>query len=242
MDATTFYRWEKQAKEGMREALSERPGRNGKASEREIERLRAGAGEEAGDHRRGGGREPRAKKGALKLGSKLRHTAGEKREALRLVRVTQARTGWTVRRILKRLGLPKSRYYDWRQRADKQLLADLFPGARRCPHAILAEEKEAVIEYALEHPKEGYRRLAWQMIDEDVAWLVPPVSIGSCGMRTCCTGGSGVGRRRAASRTGGAERAVAHGPNVPAGERQSGGTSWSPCWTPTAGTWSTGTC
>ncbi len=41
VDATTFYRWEKQAKEGMREALSERPGRNGKASEREIERLRA---------------------------------------------------------------------------------------------------------------------------------------------------------------------------------------------------------
>ena len=60
-----------------------------------------------------------------------------------------ARTGWTVRRILKRLGFPKSRYYDWRQRADEQLLADLFPGARRCPHAILAEEKEAVIEYSI---------------------------------------------------------------------------------------------
>jgi len=41
VDATTFYRWEKRAKEGMREALAERRSRNGKAAEREIERLRA---------------------------------------------------------------------------------------------------------------------------------------------------------------------------------------------------------
>jgi len=40
VDATTFYRWEKQAKEGMREALQGRRPRNGKAAEREIERLR----------------------------------------------------------------------------------------------------------------------------------------------------------------------------------------------------------
>ena len=41
VDATTFYRWEKQAKAGMREALSGRTRRSGKASEREIERLEA---------------------------------------------------------------------------------------------------------------------------------------------------------------------------------------------------------
>jgi transposase InsO family protein len=39
--------------------------------------------------------------------------------------------------------------------------------------AVLLEEKEAVIVYALEHPKDGYRRLAWQMVDEDVAFLSP---------------------------------------------------------------------
>ena len=27
--------------------------------------------------------------------------------------------------------------------------------------------------YALEHPKDGYRRLAWMMVDEDVAYLSP---------------------------------------------------------------------
>lgn len=40
IDGTTFYRWEKRAKEGMREALSGRRRRNGRAQDREIERLR----------------------------------------------------------------------------------------------------------------------------------------------------------------------------------------------------------
>jgi transposase len=41
VDPATFYRWEKRAKEGMREALQGRRARNGKAAEREIERLEA---------------------------------------------------------------------------------------------------------------------------------------------------------------------------------------------------------
>ena len=92
---------------------------------------------------------------------------------LKLVEVTQARTGWTVRRILKGMGLAKSRYYDWKRRADERFLEDLFPGPRSSPHAILAEEKAAVITYALAHPREGYRRLAWMMIDADVAYVSP---------------------------------------------------------------------
>ncbi|MDA0312270.1 MAG: transposase [Gemmatimonadetes bacterium] len=39
VDQTTFYRWERQAREGAREALEGRVSRNGKAAEREIERL-----------------------------------------------------------------------------------------------------------------------------------------------------------------------------------------------------------
>ena len=87
--------------------------------------------------------------------------------------VTKARTGWPIRRILRRLGFPKSRYYDWKQREEEELLEDLVSGAQVSPHAILPEEKEAVIGYALGHPKEGYRRLAWMMIDEDVAYVSP---------------------------------------------------------------------
>lgn len=38
LDATTYYRWERLAKAGMREALAEHPRQNGRA-ERELERL-----------------------------------------------------------------------------------------------------------------------------------------------------------------------------------------------------------
>lgn len=41
LDATTFYRWERQAKEGMREALKGQVRRNGKGARREVERLKA---------------------------------------------------------------------------------------------------------------------------------------------------------------------------------------------------------
>lgn len=99
--------------------------------------------------------------------------ASEKREVLKLVGVTQARTGWTIRRILRRLGLAKSRYYDWKRRADEELLGDLLPAPRISPHATLEEEKEAVIGYAMKHVKDGYRRLAWMMVDEDVAYVSP---------------------------------------------------------------------
>jgi transposase len=41
LDPQTFYRWEKQARAGMREALSGRKRPNGKELDHEVERLRA---------------------------------------------------------------------------------------------------------------------------------------------------------------------------------------------------------
>jgi transposase InsO family protein len=101
-----------------------------------------------------------------------RFPAGVKAELLAVVRVTQARTGWTVRRILKALGLTRARYRDWVKRAARDALADRPPIAS-FRDGILAEEKDAVKAYALAHPKDGYRRLAWQMVDADVAYLSP---------------------------------------------------------------------
>lgn len=40
-------------------------------------------------------------------------------------------------------------------------------------YRVLPEEEEAVKNYALEHPRDGYRRLAWMMLDEDVVYLSP---------------------------------------------------------------------
>lgn len=86
--------------------------------------------------------------------------------------VARQRTGWTIQRILKALGVPRSRYYDWRQRDEQARLEDQTPACRSL-HTILPEEKEAVVQYALDHPQDGYRRLCWQMVDEDVAYVSP---------------------------------------------------------------------
>lgn len=99
-----------------------------------------------------------------------RFSADAKAELLAVVAQAQARTGWTLRRVLHHLGLSKARYRDWTQRATLARLTDAKPIAP-LRDGILAEEKQAVITYALAHPKDGYRRLTWQMIDADVAYL-----------------------------------------------------------------------
>lgn len=106
------------------------------------------------------------------MGEQARFTAAEKGAVLELVARTRARTGWTLRRILKRLGLSKSRYHAWWRRAQAEALDDLVRPPR-CPWQALPEEVEAVLAYALAHPREGYRRLAWMMVDADVAYLSP---------------------------------------------------------------------
>jgi putative transposase len=99
-----------------------------------------------------------------------RFPAEVKAELLTIVAHTRERTGWTIRRILHHLGLSKARYRDWTERAALDALTDRPPIAPM-RDGILADEKAAVIAYALAHPKDGYRRLTWQMIDANVAYL-----------------------------------------------------------------------
>jgi transposase InsO family protein len=99
-----------------------------------------------------------------------RFSAAAKADVLALVARTRARTGWTVRRVLGRLGLARSTYRAWAARAEGDALGDR-PTAAPALDAILPEEPAAVLAYALAHPQDGYRRLAWQMVDADVAYL-----------------------------------------------------------------------
>jgi putative transposase len=101
-----------------------------------------------------------------------RFSAAAKAELLALITRTHERTGWTRRRILHRLGLARSTYRAWVARAGRAALADRPPVAPALD-AILPAEAAAVLAYALAHPKDGYRRLAWQMVDADVAYLSP---------------------------------------------------------------------
>lgn len=101
-----------------------------------------------------------------------RFSAPAKAELLALVVRTRERTGWTVRRILGRLGLARSTYRAWAARSARDALTDR-PAVAPTLDAILPEEAAAVLRYALAHPQDGYRRLAWQMVDAEVAYLSP---------------------------------------------------------------------
>ena len=106
------------------------------------------------------------------MAQRARFPAAVKAEVLALVARTRSRTGWPLRRILRRLELSKSRYHEWVDRAARAALDDLVQPPR-CPWQVLPEEVQAVLEYGLAHPRDGYRRLTWMMVDEDVAYLSP---------------------------------------------------------------------
>jgi transposase InsO family protein len=68
------------------------------------------------------------------------------------------------------LGISLSKFYDWRKRYGKvnehnaQIPRD---------HWLCAEEKQAILDYERQYPLEGYRRLAFMMLDDDVAAASP---------------------------------------------------------------------
>jgi transposase InsO family protein len=74
--------------------------------------------------------------------------------------------------ILAELGLTRSVYYDWLDRQETGSLVDRVV-VPRSPLIALPEEVEAAVAYARAHPREGYRRLSWMMVDEDEVYLTP---------------------------------------------------------------------
>ena len=68
--------------------------------------------------------------------------------------------------------LPWGRYQGWKRRyREGEPLADQVSRPSRRVDSPLESEVNAVIRYALTHPKDGYRRLTWQMVDENIAYL-----------------------------------------------------------------------
>jgi len=65
-----------------------------------------------------------------------------------------------------------STYYRWRSQQARGNLADHYRGPVNID-AALESEVQAVVDYALKNTKEGYRRLSYMMIDDDVAYLSP---------------------------------------------------------------------
>lgn len=78
-------------------------------------------------------------------------------------------SGWPKRRILSELGVSRSRYYRRRRSTSPAPRCDA--ARSRQPHALLPEEREAVIAHALGNPNLRHRELAWDMVDKDVAYV-----------------------------------------------------------------------
>jgi putative transposase len=106
----------------------------------------------------------------MNLSELTRVPAETKRELLETVALTRRRSGWRLREILAALGLPKSVYFEWRQREQASRLHDLAPSPPRLD-ALLDDEVAAIKAFALEHPRVGYRKLAWMMVDKAIAYV-----------------------------------------------------------------------
>ena len=70
------------------------------------------------------------------------------------------------------MGISTSNYYRWCSELANGSLTD-DRGRSPSLDRTLEEEEQKVIDYALNHPQDGYRRLAWMMVDEDVVYLCP---------------------------------------------------------------------
>ena len=92
---------------------------------------------------------------------------------LETVQQAREKTGQPLAEILASLGLPPATYYRWQGRAAEDHLTDVVVVPRRRAVPPTPEEVDAVRGFALTHPQTGYKRLAWQMVDEDVAYLRP---------------------------------------------------------------------
>lgn len=73
--------------------------------------------------------------------------------------------------ILAQLGLPSATYYRWQARGQEDCLVDRVVVPYRQALPPTPEEVAAVCGFALMNPQIGYKRLTWQMVDKDVAYL-----------------------------------------------------------------------
>lgn len=80
------------------------------------------------------------------------------------------RTGIAVTHFIAWLGISASKYYNWQQRYGRANEHNAL-----IPRDFWLEdwEKQAIINFYLEHPLEGYRRLTFMMLDQDVVAVSP---------------------------------------------------------------------
>ena len=80
------------------------------------------------------------------------------------------RTGLPANRLVHWLNIGRSKYHTWKYRYGK--VNEHHAQVPRV-HGLEDSEKRAIVDYAGEHPGEGYRRLTYMMMDADVVAASP---------------------------------------------------------------------
>jgi len=91
-------------------------------------------------------------------------------EVVDYVRYWADKTDIKATKMVKWIGITRSKFYDWRSRYGKVNEHNAW-----IPRDFWLTdlEKQAIIDYYLDHPLEGYRRLTYMMIDADIVAVSP---------------------------------------------------------------------
>jgi transposase InsO family protein len=91
-------------------------------------------------------------------------------EIVRTMSAYHSQTSLPVRQLLTWARLQPGKFYEWQQRIG---CPNRHNGTIPKAHWLLPWEKDVIIDYAIEHETEGYRRMAYEMIDADVVYASP---------------------------------------------------------------------
>jgi len=91
-------------------------------------------------------------------------------DVVAFVQKWQTKTGVEVMQFTNWLGIGRSKYYDWVNRQGQENQPN---GVQPRQHWLTEKEKVAIVNYYANHRQMGYRRLAYMMLDEDVAAVSP---------------------------------------------------------------------
>ena len=91
-------------------------------------------------------------------------------EVVDYVRYWSDKTDIKANKMVKWIGIARSKFYDWRSRYGKVNEHNAW-----IPRDFWLEdwEKQAIITYYFDHPLEGYRRLTYMMLDADIVAVSP---------------------------------------------------------------------
>ena len=91
-------------------------------------------------------------------------------EVVDFVKKWTEKTETAQTRMVKTAGLPVSTFYHWKDRYGK---ANEHNAQVPRDHWLEASEKEAILDFHAKYPLEGYRRLAFMMLDHEVVAVSP---------------------------------------------------------------------